>query len=148
MTVSVVMTIGPGKIESVMLQNQLNTMSSYSDLNIFKDARRLAIEIHKMTLMLPKFEMYEEGSQIRRSSKSVAANIVEAYGKRRYKGEYIKHLTYSHAECDETRLHLDFLQHTHSDPKATSEIFDNLRTEYTSLSKQIHKFILWVEQNE
>jgi four helix bundle protein len=123
-------------------------MNSYSDLNIFKEAKRLAIEVHKMTLTLPKFEMYEEGSQIRRSSKSVAANIVEAYGKRRYKGEYIKHLTYSHAECDETRLHLDFLQHTNSDLKANADIFDRLRIEYTSLSKQIYKFILWVEQNE
>jgi four helix bundle protein len=123
-------------------------MKSYNDLNIFKEARRLAIEVHKMTLTLPKFELYEEGSQIRRSSKSVAANIVEAYGKRRYKGEYVKHLTYSHAECDETRLHLDFLQQTHSDVKMTSDTFDNLRTEYTSLSKQIYRFILWVEQNE
>jgi four helix bundle protein len=123
-------------------------MKSYSDLNIFKEARRLAIEVQKMTLTLPKFELYEEGSQIRRSSKSVAANIVEAYGKRRYKGEYVKHLTYSHAECDETRLHLDFLQNTNSDSKLTSDIFDNLRTEYTALSKQIYKFIVWVEQNE
>jgi four helix bundle protein len=123
-------------------------MKSYSDLNIFKEAKRLAIEIHKMTLLLPKFEMYEEGSQIRRSSKSVAANIVEAYGKRRYKGEYIKHLIYSHAECDETRLHLDFLRQTNSDTKLTADIFDNFQVEYTSLSKQIYKFIQWVEQNE
>jgi four helix bundle protein len=123
-------------------------MQGYSDLNIFKEAKRLAIEIHKMTLTLPKYELYEEGSQIRRSSKSVAANIVEAYGKRRYKGEYVKHLTYSHPECDETRLHLDFLQHAHSAANATPDIYDQLRTEYTSLSKQIYKFILWVEQNE
>jgi len=41
---------------------------------------------------LPKFEMYEEGSQIRRSAKSVAANIVEGYGRRRYKQEFIRFL--------------------------------------------------------
>ncbi|MCP4411457.1 MAG: four helix bundle protein, partial [Gammaproteobacteria bacterium] len=44
---------------------------SYKDLDIYKMARKLAVEIHKMSLELPKFEMYEEGSQIRRSSKSV-----------------------------------------------------------------------------
>ena len=41
-------------------------MKSYRDLEIYKESKRLAIEIHKMTMSLPKFEMYEEGGQIRR----------------------------------------------------------------------------------
>jgi four helix bundle protein len=61
-------------------------MQSYKDLDIYKLSHRLAIEIHKMTLnKLPKFEMYEEGAQIRRSSKSIVCNIVEGFGRRRYK---------------------------------------------------------------
>jgi four helix bundle protein len=52
---------------------------SYKNLEIWQLARELVIEIHKMTLTLPKFEMYEEGSQIRRSSKSVKSTIVEGY---------------------------------------------------------------------
>lgn len=52
---------------------------SYKDLEIYRLAKELAVKIHKMTLEdLPKFEVYEEGSQIRRSSKSVVSNIVEA----------------------------------------------------------------------
>ena len=39
---------------------------SYRDLDIYKKAHKLAIEIHQMTLKLPKFEMYEEGSQIKK----------------------------------------------------------------------------------
>ncbi len=59
---------------------------SYKNLDIWKLSRELVIDIHKMTLTeLPKFEMYETGSQIRRSSKSVKANIVEGYGRRSYK---------------------------------------------------------------
>jgi len=51
---------------------------SYKNLEIWQLARELSILIHKMTLTeLPKFEIYEEGSQIRRSSKSVRSNIVE-----------------------------------------------------------------------
>ena len=46
-----------------------------------------------MSLDLPKFEMFEEGSQIRRSSKSVRSNIVEGYGKRHYKNDFIRFLT-------------------------------------------------------
>lgn len=51
----------------------------YQKLEIFQLSRELAIQIHKMTLQLPKFDMFEEGSQIRRSSKSIPANIVEGY---------------------------------------------------------------------
>jgi four helix bundle protein len=54
-------------------------------------ARELVIAIYNMTLTtLPKFEMFEEGSQIRRSIKSVKSNIVECYGRRRYKQEFVR----------------------------------------------------------
>ncbi len=62
----------------------------YKDLEIWIMARDLTIEIHRMTLSdLPKFEMYETGSQIRRSIKSVKSNIVEGYGRRRYKLDFL-----------------------------------------------------------
>ena len=61
----------------------------YRGLDIWKLARQVAIAVHRMTLEnLPKFEMYEEASQIRRSAKSISANIVEGYGRRRYKQEF------------------------------------------------------------
>ncbi len=66
---------------------------SYKDLDIYKIAHKLAIKIHDMSLKLPKFEMYEEGSQIRRSSKTIKINIVEGFRRRRYKQEFIKYLT-------------------------------------------------------
>lgn len=63
---------------------------SYKNLEIWKVAREIVIVIHKMTLTdLHGFEIYEEGSQIRRSSKSVKSNIVEGYGRRRYNNEYL-----------------------------------------------------------
>ena len=49
---------------------------NYKDLEIWQLAREVVIEIHKMSLNLPKLEMFEEGSQIRRSSKSTKSNIV------------------------------------------------------------------------
>ena len=76
-------------------------MKSYRDLEIYKESKRLAIEIHKVSLQLPKFELFEEGSQIRRSSKSVTSMIVEGYGRRRYKADFIKFLVYAQSECDE-----------------------------------------------
>jgi four helix bundle protein len=73
---------------------------NYKDLNIYKLSFKLAVEVHNMTMTLPKFELYEEGSQIRRSSKSVASNIVEGYGKRQYKNDFLRSITIAHAECD------------------------------------------------
>jgi 23S rRNA-intervening sequence protein len=56
---------------------------SYRDLEIWDLARQIAVAVHRMTLQdLPKFEAYEEGSQIRRSAKSIRANIVEGYGRK------------------------------------------------------------------
>ena len=46
-------------------------MSGFKDLQIYQLAYQLAIQVHKLSLELPKFELYEQGSQIRRSSKSI-----------------------------------------------------------------------------
>lgn len=120
-------------------------MKSYRDLNIYKEARKLAIEIHRLSLNLPKFELYEEGSQIRRSSKAVSVAIVEGYGRRRYKADFIKFLIYAQAECDETIEHLDYLFETES--LKDEQKYIHLKTSYEALSKQINKFIEWVQNN-
>src|SRR5687768_13222244 len=116
-------------------------MKSYRDLNIFKESKRLAIEVHKMTLSLPKFEMFEEGGQIRRSSKSVTSMIVEGYGRRRYKGDFIRYLIFSHAECDETIVHLDFLFETGS--MTNQSLYETLKSNYEILSRKINNYIKW-----
>jgi four helix bundle protein len=89
-------------------------MKTYRDLEIYKESKRLAIEVHKMSMTLSKFELFEEGGQVRRSSKSVTAMIVEGYGRRRYKADFVKYLVYGQSECDETMVHLDFLFETQS----------------------------------
>lgn len=65
-------------------------MKSYKDLDVYKISLELFYVIHPASLKLPKHELYELGSQIRRSSDSVVANIVEGYGRRRYKADFIK----------------------------------------------------------
>ncbi len=118
-------------------------MESYRDLEIYHVSKRLAIEIHLMSLQLPKFEIYEEASQIRRSSKAVTSMIVEGFARRRYKPDYVKHLVYSLAECDETIIHLDFLFETRSLKDET--IYKDLHDRVNSLSKRINKFTQWIE---
>ena len=120
-------------------------MKSYRDLEVYNISKEFAIKIHKMTMLLPKFELYEEGSQIRRSPKSVTSMIVEGYGRRRYKAEFIRYLIFSQSECDETIVQLDFLFETES--LKNEALYNELRSQYDSLSKRINKFIQWVEDN-
>jgi len=88
---------------------------SYRDLEVWQMSRELVVDIHRMSVeKLPKFEMYEQGSQIRRSVKSVKANIVERYRRKRYQREYIRSLIFAHASCDETKDHLETLFETGS----------------------------------
>ncbi len=117
---------------------------NYKDLEIWKLAREVALQVHRMTLTkLPKFEIYETGSQIRRAAKSIRSNIVEGYGRRRYKLDFIKHLTYSHASCDETIDHLEELFETGS--LADQPLFESLLTTMNELGAKLNRFIASVE---
>jgi four helix bundle protein len=118
-------------------------MNSYRDLEIYKLAFELAIRVHKATLKLPKFEIYEEGSQIRRSSKSIKDQIVEGYGRRRYKADYIKFLVYSHSSCDEAQSQLEMLKALY--PEMTE--FLALSDAYAILGRKINTYIEYVENN-
>jgi four helix bundle protein len=119
---------------------------SYKKLEIWQLAREMSIEIQKMTLVaLPKYEMYEEGSQIRRSVKSVRSNIVEGYGRRRYKHDFIRFLTCAHASCDETVDHLETLFETESlkDKMVYQRLLDRLHT----LGRKLYAFVQGVESS-
>ncbi len=118
-------------------------MKSYKDLEIYKMAYNLAIDVHKMSLTLPKYELYEQGSQIRRSSKSIKDTIVEGYGRKRYKDDFIRFLTYSQGSCDETISQLNMI----SDIHFSEQPLTNLINEYDILGKKINKFIQYVQEN-
>ena len=118
---------------------------SYKKLTVWEIAREVSIDIHTMALNnLPQFEMYEEGSQIRRSSKSVRSNIVEGYGRRRYKLEFIRFLTFSIASNDETIDHLETLYETKS--LKNKSLYQNLHTRLQELGKKLNLFIKAVEK--
>ena len=119
---------------------------SYRDLEIWNLARQVAIAVHRMTLEnLPKFEMYEEASQIRRSAKSISANIIEGYGRRRYKQEFIRFLVFAHASCDETIDHLEMLFQTKS---LTNEgVYRDLSNQLDLLGRKLNVFIDSVERS-
>ncbi|MFN7118470.1 MAG: four helix bundle protein [Saprospiraceae bacterium] len=116
----------------------------YKKLEVWQLAKDLAVDIHKMTLeKLPKFEMFEAGSQIRRSSKSTRANIVEGYGRRHYKADYIKFIIYALSSNNETLDHLECLFETGS---LTDEpVYHNLHERLNLLGKKLNNFLQAVQ---
>ena len=86
----------------------------YRKLEVYKLAHELAVQVHTMSLTLPKFEMFEEGNQIRRSSKSISSNIAEGYALRKYKNEYLYYLYRALGSSEETVEHLHLLFRTKS----------------------------------
>ncbi|MBM6499479.1 four helix bundle protein [Flavobacterium macrobrachii] len=119
-------------------------MSNYQDLDIYKISLALFYEIHPASLLLPKHELYELGSQIRRSSDSVNSNIVEGYGRNRYKADFIRFLVFSHSSCLETKGHLIKIDHLY---KGLIPNIDRFITDYDNLGAKIFNFIKYVEQN-
>jgi len=117
---------------------------SYRKLDIWILAKKQCTEIHKMSLTLPKFELYEEGQQIRRSSNAVGATIVEGYGRRRYNADYIRFLVYSIASNDETIYHLETLEETGS--LTDLVLFKHLHAQATLLGKMLNNFIDRIEE--
>jgi four helix bundle protein len=118
---------------------------SYKKLEIWQIARELVIDIHKMTLnKLPKFEMFEEGAQIRRSSKSVKSTIVEGYGRRRYKQEFMRFLTYALGSNDETIDHLETLFDTKS--LTDRSLYEDLHERTDMLGKKLNLFMQSVQK--
>jgi len=119
---------------------------NYKSLEIWILSRKLVIDIHKMTLeRLPKLELFEEAGQIRRSIKSVKSTIVEGYGRRRYKNEFVRYLTYAGASCDETRDHLETLFETGS--LKDEVLYQDLHARLDTLGRRLYLFTQSVERS-
>lgn len=83
-------------------------MSGFKKLEVYKLAFNLSMSIFKVTLKFPDDEKYGLTSQVRRSSRSLCANLAEGYRKRRYPNHFISKLTDCDMENSETSVWLDF----------------------------------------
>jgi len=83
-------------------------IKSAKELDVYKKAYRLAMEIFELSRFFPTEEKYALTSQIRRSSRSISMNLREAWAKRRYEAHFISKLTDCDGENSETDTSLDF----------------------------------------
>lgn len=81
-------------------------IQSFKDLEVYQEGYDLAISVNKAVNNLPLFEKHDLGSQLRRASKSVPANIAEAWGKRRFPKEFKHQLDSAVGSCNEMEVHI------------------------------------------
>ncbi|NMC36816.1 MAG: four helix bundle protein [Bacteroidales bacterium] len=86
----------------------MEIIKSHKGLVVFQMAFKSSMEIFVLTKSFPKEELYSLVSQIRRSSRSVSANIAEAFRKRRYEKAFVSKLSDCEAEAAETQVWLDY----------------------------------------
>lgn len=110
----------------------------YSDLLIYKLAYKLALEVSLLTKRFPQEERFELGRQLRRSARSIVANIVEGWAKRHSPAEFKRHLLIATGECAETGLWLQFVC---DEGIAKPDRCTALQAEYSKLGLMIHR--LW-----
>jgi four helix bundle protein len=91
-----------------MSDQRTKQIESAKDLDVYKAAYKLAMEIFELTKNFPSEEKYALTSQIRRSSRSVCLNLREAWAKRRYEAHFVSKLTDCDGENSETDSSLDF----------------------------------------
>jgi len=87
--------------------DNMNTIRHYRDLNVYQNAMDWIVRIFELTKSLPSEERYSLTDQIRRSSRSVCANLGEAWRKRRYEAAFVSKLSDAETEAAETQVHAE-----------------------------------------
>ncbi|MBI5351433.1 MAG: four helix bundle protein [Chloroflexi bacterium] len=106
----------------------LNHAQSFRDLIVYQKSRQLQRDIFKLTKSFPKDEMFSLTDQIRRSSRSIGANLAEAWAKRRYEKHFINKLTDSDGEQMETQHWIETaLDCEYIDPKTNLQLLEKCR---------------------
>lgn len=129
------------EIEEVKDRSQtVGPIRKYGDLLIYKQAYRLALAVSKFTKALLREEQFELGRQLRRSARSVPANIVEGWTKRNSAAEFKRHLLIASGEAAETRFWVEL---TIDEGIANRKAAEDIMAEYSKLNFMIHN--LWKE---
>ena len=113
-------------------------VKSFRDLEVYKLSRQLSKDIFEISKRFPKEEMYSLTDQIRRSSRSIGAQIAEARGKRKYERHFVSKLTDADGEQLETQHWIETAQDC---CYITIELADRLLKQCTSIGKMLNSMM-------
>ncbi|PIP17590.1 MAG: diversity-generating retroelement protein bAvd family protein, partial [Parcubacteria group bacterium CG23_combo_of_CG06-09_8_20_14_all_35_9] len=112
----------------------MSQIKTVEDLKVYQKLCKLAIEVHELTLTFPKFEIYELGSQLRRSSNSAPANLAEGFNNKHI-NIYLEGISRAQGEIRETEHHLKI---AFRKKYLTQEKLENFITKYRECSKMLN----------
>ena len=117
----------------------------FRDLDVYQNAMTQVMRVFDLTKMFPGEERFALTDQVRRSSRSVCANVAEAWRKRRYQAAFVSKLNDAEAEAAETQVHLEIaLRHGYVDQRAFDEFDDAYEKIIGQLVKMVDQASLWI----
>src|SRR5437773_1757414 len=120
-------------------------ITRHQELEVYKKAFEAAMKIFAISRSFPKEEIYSLTDQIRRSSRSVCANLAEAWRKRRYEAAFVSKLNDSEAEAAETQTWLEFsVKCGYLDRDEGRELYSEFDEVIAMLSYMIAKPHSWI----
>ena len=121
---------------------------SHNDLEVYQRAFDLAMKVFTTSKAFPKEEMYSLTDQVRRSSRSVCANLVEAWRKRRYEAAFISKLSDAETEAAETQMWLQFaVQCEYLDRDTGAELYRTYDRVIATIVGMINHPETWILNN-
>ena len=106
----------------------------FSDLNVYKKLFNLVLKVDKFTMSFPKHELYELGSQVRRSSNAIPANLAEGFGNK-HTNIFTECISRAQGELRETEHHLGIAL---KKGYITRKEFDEIYKEYEECAKMLY----------
>lgn len=120
----------------------------FRDLDVYQNALATGLRAYEATKRFPNGERYALNDQSRRSSRSVCANIAEAWRKRRYQAAFVAKLSVAEGEAAETQVHLEFaFRHKYVAEAEFASLDDAYETIIGRLVKMIDEPQKWVIKN-
>jgi four helix bundle protein len=123
----------------------------FRDLDVYQNALETGLRVYALSKKFPGDERYALTDQIRRSSRSVCANIAEAWRKRRYTAAFISKLNDSEGEAAEAQVHIEFaFRHGyigHADFHAIDDAYEHILAQLVRMIDHPEKWVIDVRKN-
>jgi four helix bundle protein len=122
----------------------------FRDLDVYQNALETGLRVYELSKKFPDDERYALSDQIRRSSRSVCANIAEAWRKRRYTAAFISKLSDSEGEAAETQVHMEFAVPQgyvgHAEFKAIDDAYEHILGQLVRMIDHPEKWVIGVRK--
>ena len=118
----------------------------FRDLDVYQNALATGLRVYELSKKFPAEERYALTDQIRRSSRSVCANIAEAWRKRRYEAAFVSKLSDAETEAAETQVHAEFAFHhaylSHEDFLKVDNAYEEIIGQLVKMIDQPQKWLI------